>query len=388
METITMSSLLTAQPTKQQLADYANAMMVVNNYAYAITNQQMPVLTNPPKHYADFVAEFGPAKGNAIDWSNTIFTAMVALPSSIKGLANDMFNMDEGMADNCLDLLISDPGNTKAKESLAAALKGMQQIIKNQVTTVEDIETKLTAFSTKLGTDAATLANMAKEALDFAGADQAQIKKTLGDIETLKGQIAQANTLLEVSEIGLGFSIFLGLVGLCCCLIPGAQGLGAGIIVAAIFTGIASTAGTIIETNLIKSLQGTIDNDYANIDQLKQDIIHLNAVSSQFTDLYNANLNAQKSLTAVKTMWHNLDTTIEAVSSELTNVSNDNTSAQYQQAKDELAQANTNWQSVVAFANALAGINYSWQDAKGAWHDYGSESPTVNSGQVNLTKAA
>src|ERR1044072_1178521 len=89
------SLLATTQPTTQQLADYANALIAVNSYAYAITNQQLPVLNSPPPDYAEFASAFAPAKQHALDWSTDIFVSMIQLPLTIMNQAANLFGTEE-----------------------------------------------------------------------------------------------------------------------------------------------------------------------------------------------------------------------------------------------------------------------------------------------------
>lgn len=381
--------LVISQPTAQQLVDYANAIAIVNNYAYAITNQQMPVLQYPPENYGTFATDFAPAKQHALDWSNNIFVSMVQLPVTIKNQAANLFSMEETFIAAYLNTLINDPGNAQAKSGLASSLQTVVSIIQNQQTTITNIENELSAFITNIASDAKTLTQISTDALADAGSDQAMINKLNADIETLKSEISAAQTLLTVSEIGIGLSLFIGLIGAVVCFIPGAQGVGVGIIVLAVGGEAASIAGTVIENERIQAMQSEITSDQNQISGLGQDIIQLTALSGQFNDLYNANLQAASALGTIKTMWQNLEAAVNDVSTELTDVNTDVSADKYSQALNDFQEAETSWNDVVAFANALAGINYSWQDASGNWHNYGTQNPAADNGNVNmLTQAA
>lgn len=380
--------LVISQPTKQQLVDYANAISIVNNYSYAITNQQLPVLNFPPSNYGDFASEFAPAKQHALNWSDNIFVEMVQLPSTIQNQAANLFNLEETMITAYLNILKTDPTNTQAQQGLNTALSTVVQIIQNQLTTIDNLETQLATFTTDIANDAKTLTQISSQALADAGADQTTITQLNADIENLKSEIATAQTLLTVSEIGMGLSIFVGLIGAVVCLIPGAQGVGIGIIVVAVGGEAASIAGTVIENERIKAMQSEITSDQNQISGLNQDVIQLTAVSGQFNDLYNANLQAANALSTIKLMWQNLQAAVTDVNDDLTNVDNDVTADQYSQALSDFQDAESNWTDVVAFAAALAGINYSWQDSSGNWHNYGTQNPSSDNGNVNQIQAA
>lgn len=374
--------LVSAQPTPQQLTDYANAIAIVNNYAYSITNQSLPVLQYPPSNYGTFTTQFTPAKQHALNWTDNIFVSMLQLPTTISQQAADLFDMEATMIAAYLQALIADPTNAQAKAGLATALSTVQTVIAQQLTTTATIESGLLSFATDIYTDAESLAAIAQDATQDAGADQTQITNLNTDIASLNSQIATAQLLLTVSEIGIGLSIFVGLVGAVLCFIPGAQGVGIGMIVAGVGGLAGSIAGTVIENKEITALQGVIDSDQAQISGLNQDIILLNGVSQAFTNLYNANQSAQTALTTIKKMWSDLDATIESVKTELADVSTDVTSTQYQQALTDFQAAEANWADVVTFANALAGLDFKWQDSSGNWHSFTSSPPGADASTV------
>ena len=337
----------------------------------------------PATNYGTFATQFTPAKQHALNWTDNIFVSMLQLPVTIKQQAADLFNLESTMIEAYLNILIATPGNATAKNDLQSALNALQQVIAQQVTTVESIEAGLTQFASDIYTDAQTLTGIAQAATADSGSDQALITQINADIATLNQEIATAQLLLTVSEIGIGLSIFVGLVGAVVCFIPGAQGLGIGIVIAAVGGLAGSIAGTVIENKEIAAMQAQIDSDQSQISGLGQDIILLNGVSSQFNSLYDSNLAAQAALVTIKTQWTDLDRAIDEVKQDLADVARDTTSAQYQQALTDFQAAETNWASVVAFADALAGIDYQWQDPTGAWHSFTQSPPGTDSAQVN-----
>ncbi|WP_235297145.1 HBL/NHE enterotoxin family protein [Portibacter marinus] len=382
------AKLVAFQPSKQQLADYANAVGLVNNYAYAITNQQLPVLNYPPDNYGKFTEEFAPAKQHALNWSQNIFVSMIQLPNTIKTQAANLFSMEETFIEAYLNNLISDPTDQKSLDGLKKALASIVSVIQAQKSSIDSIESSLTDFATNIAADAKTLAAIAADALADAGDDQTKITKLNEDIESLQQSIQTAQTLLTVSEIGMGLSLFVGLVGAVIAFIPGGQALGVAIIVGAVAGEAASIAGTVIEKERIKAMTKEISSDQKQISGLNQDIIVLKAISSQFNALYSANQAAAKALTSIKAMWENLENTIKLVSDELTTVTSDVAKPDYQKALNDFKTAEDNWNQVVAFADALAGITYKWQDKDGNWHTYGETNPTPDNGNVTVSKAS
>ena len=377
-----LNNLVAFQPSPQQLTDYANALILVNNYAYAITNQNLPVLQSPPANYGTFASEFAPAKQHALNWTDNIFVQLVQFPTTITQEANTLFDMEETMIGAYLQALITNPNDAAAKTALGKSLTTLQALISSQVQTATNAQQALQQFGNDIASDAKILTGISQAATADAGADQTQIGQINKDIENLKAAINTANTLLAVSEIGIVLSIFVGIIGVVCCFIPGAQGVGAALIIVGVAGTAGSIAGTVIENKSINAMQAQIDSDQKQITGLNQDIILLNGVSSSFNDLYNANLKAQNALNTIISMWNNLGSTVQKVQTDLTDVANDNTAAQYQQALTDFQAAEAAWADVVTFAQALANINYSWQDSSGQWHLYGTQNPGINSGQT------
>lgn len=381
---MSLAASVAAAPTQQQLLDYQNACATVNQYAYAITNTSLPVLNQPPSNYADFATEFAPAKSHCLDWTTGIFPTMLSFPGTIVNQAADLFNMEDTMASAWLDALISDPTNASAKAGLAKALTTMQSIASAQLTTAQGLLSSMNTFASDISSDASTLSTLAQQALDAAGADQTHIQNLNDDIASLKSQIDTLNTLLTLSEIGIAVSLFVGLIGAVCCVIPGAQGVGVGLIVVAVAGEAASITGTVLLNKEIAADNEAIQTDQQLITQLNQDIVALQAVNSQFQWLETANVAAQQAMETVVQMWQGLSDELTTMQNDLTTVDNDVTAEQYQQAQDDLTAAAAAWQDVVTYAQALANVSYNWQDSSGNWHDYTSQPATADAATVAM----
>jgi hypothetical protein len=378
----TSAFVLDASVTKQQLADYANAILAVNNYAFAITQQQMPVLNLPPPNYAQFTADFQPAKQHAIGWTDSIMPMMLQLPLTITN-SDSLFSLDDMLADGYLTVLIGDPTNATALAGLQKALTAMKGIADAQIATIANIQTQLSTFDADIIGDASTLSNIATQALEDAGTDQDTISNLTTKITNLNADIANLNHILTISEIGIGVSIFVAIVGVAVCFIPGAQVVGGGIIALGVVGLAASIAGTVITTKMIKADQASILADQKQISELHQDIIMLQALNAQFGQIVNLNALAQKAMTTVLGMWTDLSAAIGAVKAELATVSADLTPAHYQQAQADLAAADAAWKEVVQFASALNGVRIQWQDASGTLHDFVTSPVQADTAKVN-----
>lgn len=362
--------LIAMQPTQQQLVDYTNAMVKVNGYAYAIYCQKLPTLLDPPSDYAKFIDIFVPAKRHVEEWVNTIFIDLIAIPKSIVESGGDLFDLQSTFIETYLSTLISDPTNEKAKTGLMQAFERLKKIVNTQIDSVTKAEERLNQFSINIESDAPTLVSIAQKALDAVDADKSKIDNINSDIAQVRESIKNAETLLTISEISIGVTIFLGLVGLVLVFVPGGQKVGAVLLVGAVVGLGGAIAGTVIESLRIKELQQQILHLQEEISNLGNDIILLNGVADQFKQLHEANIQAQDALKTIKNLWFQMEIVIKEFSTALTSTDSDITSVQYGQALNDFKMAEDNWKSVVAFAKSLTTINYNWQDSSGKWHIY------------------
>ncbi len=373
---------------KQQMTDYVNAMSKVNLYVYSITQQSMPVLSYPPTNYGDFTTKFAPAKAHCMDWTNSIFPTMLSFPKSIVDQFDDFFNIQETMADVYLQRLQKDPNDEKSKKGLNASLKTMQNIIQQQIKIAEGLITSLNSFSVNITADADILNFIATSALDDVKSDKQKIIDLNNSIKNLQDEISTLQTWLTVSQIGSVLSIFVGLVGAVCCVIPGAQGVGIGLIVVGVLGEAGSITGWVLSQKAIDAANDQIDSQRNQIDGYNQDVILLQGINTSFKYLIDANMEAQKAIKVVIEVWQQLDNEIEIVRKDLADVDSDVTSASYVKASDDLNKANEAWQDVVEFAKALAGIDYKWQDKEGNWHNYTDEAPTMDGANIDVAKSS
>ncbi|MGB8956923.1 MAG: hypothetical protein WCC10_16245, partial [Tumebacillaceae bacterium] len=63
---------------KENLVDYLNACNKVSAYSHAFSNSKLTNLNHPPSGYADFMDQFGIAKGHTNEWSQSIIPNMIS----------------------------------------------------------------------------------------------------------------------------------------------------------------------------------------------------------------------------------------------------------------------------------------------------------------------
>lgn len=383
-----LSAIVAATPTTEQLLEYQNACATVNSYAYAIANTALPVLNQPPADYGTFSTLFAPAKAHCVEWTSSIFPTMLSFPAILVSQASDLFNMEENMADAYLDVLIADPTNQDAKAGLEKALLTMQSIAQTQIDTAEGLLASMNTFATDIAADSTALNTIAAESLADAATDEADIQALEAQIVTLKNEIKKLNKSLTAAEIGISVSLYVGLIGAVCCVIPGAELAGAGLIVIGVAGEAASITETVLLTQSIQAANASIQADQQQIEAYNQDVVELQSTNLQFQWLDEANAATQIAIQQVIAMWRSLDEELTAVLQELANSDYDATKEQYQAAQDDLNAAAAAWQEVVEFATALAGVSYNWQDKDGNWHSYTSQPPGTDNATVAMLPSA
>lgn len=371
---------------KQKLVDYINSVSKVNAYAYAITQQSIPQLSQPTKNYADFTKNFVPAKAHCLEWTGGIFPTMISFPKIIVSQTDKLFNLEESMALAYLKILEKDPQQQDAKIGLNDALTDMQTIIKEQISTANSLLESLNKFSTNIVNDSAILNDIATKALEDVTEDKEKINKLNEHINNLYKDIDTYQTLLTISQIGTCVSIFVGLIGIACCVIPGAQGVGIGLIVIAVVGEAASIVGWILSQKKIDDDRKFIEADQKEIKDINQDIILLQGINISFENLVESNTQAIEAIKVIINMWQELDNDIEIVKNDLTKVDDDVAKEEYAQARNDLQQADNAWKEVVKFAKDLAEIDYKWQDKDGNWHNYNDKQPKADSAEIDLPK--
>jgi hypothetical protein len=156
---------------------------------------------------------------------------------------------------------------------------------------------------------------------------------------------------------------------------------GAAGVTAAITSIVISNKAIELDNQSIQVLRGEIAD-------FEQDIAELNGVSVQFERLVRLNEKAKSALTTVNQMWNDLRVVIDDVKSDLTEVDTDVSSAQYDQALKDLQEAEASWQEVVAFAQALQGIEYLWETKDGVWQNIAIDPPEMDGAMVTVMSAA
>ena len=161
-----------------------------------------------------------------------------------------------------------------------------------------------------------------------------------------------------MSEIGIGVSIFIAIVGVVCLFVPGGQAAGIGLIALGVVGVGGSIAGTVILNKQINALNDVIQGERQQITQINQDINLLIQLNTQVQNLVTANDEATKAMKVVLDYWKTLDTELSTLITDLNDSTVKLDASQFQAVQTDLTEANTLWGEINTFAVALQQIKY------------------------------
>jgi hypothetical protein len=180
--------------------------------------------------------------------------------------------------------------------------------------------------------------------------ESSEVTKFGDRIKLLHGEIDAWNKQIMDSQIGLGLSIFVAVVGCVVAAVPGGQAIGVGIIVAG-GAGIA-TSGAIWGTlqQKVDSAESEIAQDQATEDALNIQITALNALHLIVANVVDKITAAQLALSDVAVFWTTFESTLDNVIKDL-----GKPNAKLTAVMDEMwvNAAKKNWKTLSEFAQNL-----------------------------------
>lgn len=353
-----LSTRFSADPDsfQQQLANLTNCNISVMNYSSAIIGTQLPNFGgNAPDWWSGFVTNFSEATQHAQDWQTSILPDLTAVPQSIVNY-NELFGSNVTMAEQYLNLLISNPNDSQALASLSSTMSSLVPQIQSYQQDALNLSSQISGFIADLQQDVANLQAGLTAAQQQTAYDAGQVTTLTGDIANLQQQINTYNQLVTASYIGLGISIFVATIGIAVAFVT--FGAGAAVIAVGVAGIGGSVAAAVVLSEKIRSDQAQIGTDQANISLYNQQVALLQALINSLTQLIAL---AQTAFTDVQTLyqaWQLLETQLGSVVSDLTSADQDLAADDFQAMLTELQTASADWGALQPTAQAFASISY------------------------------
>ncbi|ASS73579.1 hypothetical protein CIG75_00375 [Tumebacillus algifaecis] len=339
---------------QDSIIDYINACNTVSAYSYSFANSSLIALKKPPEWYSDFVAQFGVAKGNAMQWNTSLIPNMIAIPQMIVD-SNRIITAKFNNINQDLKDLEKYPNDKDVIDDLKQNLKSIYNRVNGDLDSINGLIQDLQTFAETLKNDYSTL-NVGIEQLNSAEeANEAEVKRLQQEIQDLQDEIEKYNQIMTASVIGVGVSIFVTLVGIVVGVATG--GIGWAIVPVGIIGVGASTAGIVIASSKIQAAQLQIGKDAADLDAYNEDLVVLNTEIETLSKLITANEAAQEALVDVSKLWQDMADSTKQLLDDLEKAESEVTS-DLAQCSQDVQSAQNEWNALEQFCEQLTKIDY------------------------------
>jgi hypothetical protein len=299
---------------------------------------------------ADLTTKLETAKLTADSWINDLCTrASATIPNHIL----DYGATYDAASDEILDLLDQakkDNDDPKLKADAVDLITALRDSVSGYRAELDKVKADLDAYAKKVQADHDALAGSNDAIANLVSLESSEVTKFGDRIKLLHGEIDAWNKQIMDSQIGLGLSIFVAVVGCVVAAVPGGQAIGVGIIVAG-GAGIA-TSGAIWGTlqQKVDSAESEIAQDQATEDALNIQITALNALHLIVANVVDKITAAQLALSDVAVFWTTFESTLDNVIKDL-----GKPNAKLTAVMDEMwvNAAKKNWKTLSEFAQNL-----------------------------------
>jgi hypothetical protein len=242
-----------------------------------------------------------------IQIGSTVPTSITAY-SSLYGAAADQLKSSIDAA----KLLPPDPPGqpgprASAQRGIVELFQALQGEVQEIKTTVDDCATQLTAYATRLQADHDALVGGTDSIQTLIALDQTEVGNLNTDIDILYAEVDTLNKQLMEAELAVGGGLFVAVVGVGLCLVPGGQVTGG----CAIAIGVACVVGGAAEWGVteqkIKDDQNKILREQSTRSALVQQCIALTALHSTTASLVGQVAQAETALSDLRTFWASMD---------------------------------------------------------------------------------
>jgi hypothetical protein len=344
------------EPLKQVLVDAFNANTAVMAYTNAIQLTDLTVLPGkPPSWWATLLNDFPTVKEHAGVWGNEIMADLHDIPKALVDYSTLFLERaDEAISD--AQTLQGNPGDSGALGDLTGKVSDMLTRLQQNKSSLGELTTKIDEFAANLTSDLDTLQKAVTSAEQSQGVDLATVNDLKTKVGELEAKIQTYTEQLEVAEIGIGVSIFIGVIGIA--LIPVSGGASAVLIGVGVAGLGGSIAGTVVLHHDIEETQAEITQDQLTAEELTKQALALVGVAHSMQQLSEKAAAASTAVTAIEKACGDLADSLGAVVAELEKATTDETAANYVAVVSDLEAAKTDWATVKTDAEDMADIKY------------------------------
>jgi predicted nucleic acid-binding Zn-ribbon protein len=310
-------------------------------------NSNLPTLQAPIPDWDIYQKAYLSAKSSAMAWVNTVLERLNTVPGNILGYNDTVLRLfNEAISDT--NKLIRDPSDQSAKDFL---LKEINTAIRKMTffsDELSDVIKTLKSFKETLPQQAQDLQTIADAAMKDQRADEHQIMALRQKIEGANAEIKSLTAAIIGLAIADGAAITLGVIA-----VAAAGPIG---MITWIFLGVAVAVASVyiaIDAAKIKALKDQIEQDQKAMSAFTADVSALANTSCVFKQFADQAQSIEDNLQRIVNAWQALNSGLQAVESDLKDVSKDYTAEQWQKVKTDLEHAQADWKTFISGVGQL-----------------------------------
>lgn len=337
-----------APVTEASLNAFGNAVASVSAYSNAVRFTELAVVPgSEPAWYAALNGNLTNMKTHAQAWIDTIGPSMTAIPQAIINFG-DTFEGQYATIVALLTAIGSGTPTKQQKKDLLTEMNALLVALEAQRQTIVDANGRLIQFNDNLSADHQALTTGAASITNAIASDNTDITLVNLAMKNLQADIDAMNQVVKWSAVGLGASIFVGIVGVVVAFVT--FGAGALIVAGAVVGAGLSIAGLAVAETRIKDDTAALQQKTQQLSDDHRQIAVLNSVANAVDSLAQKNAAAGSAMDVVLSDWATLSAKLKAVIDDLDQAKGDIGSILD---LGDMATTRTAWQQLTGFATNM-----------------------------------
>lgn len=337
-----------APVTEASLNAFGNAVASVSAYSNAVRFTELAVVPgSEPAWYAALNGNLTNMKTHAQAWIDTIGPSMTAIPQAIINFG-DTFEGQYATIVALLTAIGSGTPTKQQKKDLLTEMNALLVALEAQRQTIVDANGRLIQFNDNLSADHQALTTGAASITNAIASDNTDITLVNLAMKNLQADIDAMNQVVKWSAVGLGASIFVGIVGVVVAFVT--FGAGALIVAGAVVGAGLSIAGLAVAETRIKDDTAALQQKTQQLSDDHRQIAVLNSVANAVDSLAQKNAAAGSAMDVVLSDWATLSAKLKAVIDDLDQAKGDIGSILD---LGDMATTRTAWQQFTGFATNM-----------------------------------
>jgi chromosome segregation ATPase len=326
---------------------YKEDVIAVNTLVNTVMSSKLPTLNTYPPDWTDFVTAHTQAQTAALSWINQVLARLLEVPDDVQSYNSTIVGyLSDAVAQ--AQVLVGDPDNQQALNALKADLTGVVRTLNLVTTFIAGAISSIKDFQNQMPGMAANLQAIATKSIADANADTTQINNLKSQIQQLNDDISSLTSAIIALSIADGIALVMGTVVTIALWPVGA--------LAWLFLGPAVAAATTfiaLDAEKIKSDKSQIEALQGQITGITADVSVLSVLSDNYKKMADDAGALDQSLQAILNEWQALESDVTGAVSDINTALDEADQKAFQQALDELRQAQGAWNDAYTQAGDL-----------------------------------